>query len=67
MSNLQRSVVVIPSYSMEELPDGLGHEVSSDFLNAWTVGWDARLLICLGTLPEWKRPEGGALELENAL
>ncbi|MFN7888721.1 MAG: hypothetical protein ACK5OC_00400 [Pirellula sp.] len=67
MSNLQRSVVVIPSYSVEELPNGLGHEVSSDFLNAWTVGWDARLLVCLGTLPEWKRPDSGALELENAL
>lgn len=67
MSHLQRSVVVIPSYSVEELPSGLGHEVSSDFLNAWTVGWDARLLVGLGTLPEWKRPDSGALELENAL
>lgn len=67
MSHLQRSVVVIPSYSVEELPNGLGHDVSSDFLNAWTAGWDPRLLVCLGTLPEWKRPDSGALELENAL
>lgn len=67
MSSIQRSVIVVPSYALEDLPTGVGHETASDFLGAWTVGWDPRLLVALGVLPEWKRTDSSSLELENTL
>jgi alpha-mannosidase len=67
MSLLQRSVVVIPSYAIEDLPTEIGHELSADFLNAWTVLWDPRLLVAINSLPEWKRSDTSSLDLESAL
>ncbi len=67
MSSIQRSVIVVPSYALEDLPTGIGHETAADFLAAWTVGWDPRLLVALGVLPEWKRTDSSSLELENTL
>ena len=67
MSPIQRSVIVVPSYAIEDLPTGVGHETAADFLAAWTVGWDPRLLVALNTLPEWKRSDSSSLELESSL
>lgn len=67
MSPIQRSVIVVPSYAIEDLPTGVGHETAADFLAAWTVGWDPRLLVALNALPEWKRSDSSSLELESSL
>lgn len=67
MSSIQRSVIVVPSYALEDLPTGVGHDTAADFLAAWTVGWDPRFLVALGVLPEWKRTDSSSLELENTL
>lgn len=67
MSNIQRSVIVSPCYAIEDLPKDVGPELTSDFLNAWIIGWDPRLLTGLNILPEWKRSDSGSLDLENAL
>ena len=67
MTLIQRSVVVIPSYAIEDIPTGLGSELASDFLMSWTALWDPRLLVGLNTLPEWKRTDSSSLDLESAL
>jgi alpha-mannosidase len=67
MTELKRSIFVIPSSSLEDLPTRIGHDAALDFLNAWTCQWDPRLLTALGTLPEWKKADGSALDLEHAL
>ena len=67
MTELKRSIFVIPSSSLEDLPTRMGHDSALDFLNAWTCQWDPRLLATLGTLPEWKKADGSALDLEHSL
>jgi hypothetical protein len=67
MTQLRRSVFVIPSSTLDELPTGMGNARASDFLNAWTSQWDPRLLVHLSAVPEWKRADGSALDLEHAL
>lgn len=67
MTLIQRSVVVIPSYAIEDIPTGLGSELAADFLKSWTSLWDPRLLVGLNTLPEWKRTDSSSLDLESAL
>ncbi len=67
MPIIQRSIVVSPCYAIEDLPTNLGNDAAADFLTAWTIGWDPRLIAGLGFLPEWKRCDSSALELEKAL
>ena len=67
MTELKRSIFVVPTSSLEDLPNRMGHELALDFLNAWTSQWDPRLLVALGTLPEWKKADGSSLDLEHSL
>ncbi|MEQ1826202.1 MAG: hypothetical protein ABL921_09650 [Pirellula sp.] len=67
MTELKRSIFVIPSSSLDDLPKAMGHEMALDFLTAWTSQWDPRLLSAMGGLPEWKRADGASLDLEDAL
>ena len=67
MTSLQRSIFVIPSTALEELPKRMGHPLALDFLTAWTSQWDPRLLVGLGNVPEWKKIDGNSLDLEHAL
>lgn len=67
MSEYKRSVIVIPGFSLEELPANIESEHALDFLNAWTSQWDPRILRALSLLPEWKRADYGSLDLEDAL
>ena len=67
MTELKRSIFVIPSSSLEDLPKAMGNDLAMDFLNGWTAQWDPRLLDSLQTLPEWKKADGSALDLEDAL
>ncbi len=64
---LTRSILVIPSSSLEELPARMGNELAADFLCAWTAQWDPRLLAALNTLPEWKKADGSSLDLNASL
>ena len=64
---LTRSILVIPSSSLEELPARMGNELAADFLCAWTAQWDPRLLDGLKTLPEWKKADGSSLDLNASL
>ena len=64
---LTRSILVIPSSSLEELPARMGNDLAADFLCAWTSQWDPRLLVALNTLPEWKKAEGSSLDLNASL
>ena len=67
MTLLKRSIFVIPSAALEDLPVRMGHELATDFLCAWTAQWDPRLLESLGTLPEWKKADGSSLDLNASL
>lgn len=67
MTQLKRSIFVIPSSALEDLPPRMGHPLASDFLAAWTSQWDPRLLVGLGTLPEWKKADGSSLDLNASL
>ncbi len=67
MTELKRSIFVIPSATLEDLPSRMGHEFATDFLCAWTSQWDPRLLQSLSTLPEWKKADGSALDLSSSL
>jgi hypothetical protein len=67
MPIIQRSVIAVPSYALEDLPAGIGDTLALDFLRAWTVLWDPQLLAGLATLPEWKRTDSTSLDLEFAL
>ena len=67
MTQLKRSIFVIPSSALEDLPPRMGHQLASDFLTAWTSQWDPRLLVALGTLPEWKKADGSSLDLNASL
>jgi hypothetical protein len=67
MTDLKRSIFVIPCSSLDELPKRMGHELAQDFLTAWTSQWDPRLLSSLGCLPEWKKADGSSMDLEDAL
>ena len=67
MTQLKRSIFVIPSSALEDLPPRMGHQLASDFLAAWTSQWDPRLLVALGTLPEWKKADGSSLDLNASL
>ncbi len=67
MTELKRSVLVIPSSSLEDLPARMGHELAVDFLISWTSQWDPRLLSSLVTLPEWKKADGSSLDLNCSL
>ena len=67
MTQLKRSIFVIPSSTLEDLPPRMGHPLASDFLAAWTSQWDPRLLVALGTLPEWKKADGSSLDLNASL
>ncbi len=67
MTELKRSIFVIPSSALEDLPARMGHELATDFLCAWTAQWDPRLLESLGTLPEWKKAESSSLDLNASL
>ncbi len=67
MTQLKRSVFVIPSSALEDLPPRMGHALAADFLCAWTAQWDPRLLESLGTLPEWKKADGSSLDLHDSL
>jgi len=67
MTDLKRSIFVIPSSSLEDLPKRMGHGAALDFLTAWTSQWDPRLLSALNGLPEWKKADGNSLDLEHAL
>ena len=67
MTQLKRSVFVIPSSALEDLQIRMGHAMAADFLCAWTAQWDPRLLESLGTLPEWKKADGGSLDLHDSL
>lgn len=67
MAEIKRSIFVIPSSSLEDLPKRMGHDQALDFLTAWTAQWDPRLLAGLETLPEWKKGDVSALDVEDAL
>ena len=67
MTQLKRSVFVIPSSALEDLPTRMGHALAADFLCAWTAQWDPRLLVSLGTLPEWKKADASSLDLYDSL
>ena len=67
MTLLKRSIFVIPSAALEDLPVRMGHELATDFLCAWTAQWDPRLLESLDTLPEWKKADGSSLDLNASL
>lgn len=67
MTTLQRSVFVIPTSSLDDLPNHLGADIAADFLTAWTATWDPRLLQAMAGVPETKRADGHSLDLENAL
>ncbi len=67
MTKLKRSIFVIPSSALEDLPPRMGHELAVDFLGAWTAQWDPRLLSLLATLPEWKKADGSSLDLSDSL
>ncbi len=67
MTQLKRSIFVIPSSALEDLPARMGHELATDFLCGWTAQWDPRLLESLGTLPEWKKADGSSLDLNASL
>lgn len=67
MTTLQRSVFVIPTSSLDDLPNHMGADFAADFLNAWTATWDPRLLVLFAGVPETKRADGHALDLEHAL
>ena len=67
MTQLKRSIFVIPSSALEDLPPRMGHEFAADFLCAWTAQWDPRLLAHLATLPEWKKADSSSLDLSASL
>ncbi len=67
MTQLKRSIFVIPSSALEDLPPRMGHELAADFLCAWTAQWDPRLLVPLATLPEWKKADSSSLDLSASL
>ena len=67
MTQLKRSVFVIPSSALEDLPTRMEHALAADFLCAWTAQWDPRLLESLRTLPEWKKADGSSLDLHDSL
>lgn len=67
MSELKRSIFVIPSSALEDLPAKMGHAQAKDFLCGWTSQWDPRVLLAIPSLPEWKRAESSALDLEHSL
>ncbi len=67
MTELKRSVFVIPSSTLEDLPPRMGNELAADFLGAWTSQWDPRILSSMATLPEWKKADGSSLDLSHAL
>ena len=67
MTQLKRSIFVIPCTALEDLPTRMGHVLAADFLCAWTAQWDPRLLVSLGTLPEWKKADGSSLDLHDSL
>ena len=67
MTALKRSVFVIPSSTLEDLPPRMGHELATDFLCGWTSQWDPRLLTALETLPEWKKADSSALDIQSGL
>jgi hypothetical protein len=55
------------SASMDDTPRGIGSKLALDYHYGWTSLWDPRVLAALGFVPEFRRADGGGLDLETAL
>ncbi len=64
---LQRLILVLPCYSLEDLPRSLDAETAADFHACWTALWHPSFLLNLVGLPEWKRSDSSSLDVSAAL
>jgi hypothetical protein len=64
---LQRSIIVQPCYSLEDLTRDLDETSAGDYHAAWTSMWHPQLLLAIGSLPEWKRSDSSSLDVRSAL
>jgi alpha-mannosidase len=64
---IQRLAFVLPSYGLDDFPTKLDEAIAADLHAAWTCLWHPALIAHAGAVPEWKRADGTALDIESAL
>ncbi len=64
---LQRLIIVLPCYSLEDLPRNLTSDNADDYHQCWTSLWHPAFLERVPSLPEWKRSDSSSLDVSNSL
>lgn len=66
-TKIDRLIFVLPSHNLEDFPETLPEPEAENLLASWTALWHPRLLARFGVVPEWKRADSAALDVEQAL
>lgn len=57
----QQIDILIPGYSVEDLPTDLNENSAASLLNAFAVAWHPKLLLAAKSIPEWRQAESTEL------
>ncbi|MFN5768064.1 MAG: hypothetical protein ACK44Z_01860 [Pirellulaceae bacterium] len=63
----KRLILALPGGAPEDLSEAMAADLAEDLLASWTALWHPELIHQAQTIPEWKRSDPSALDVEQAL
>jgi hypothetical protein len=63
----KRLILALPGGAPEDLSEAMAADLAEDLLASWTALWHPELIHKTQTIPEWKRSDPSALDVEHAL
>lgn len=63
----KRLILALPGGAPEDLSEAMAADLADDLLSSWTALWHPELIHRTQTIPEWKRSDPSALDVEQAV
>jgi hypothetical protein len=63
----KRLILALPGGAPEDLSEAMAADLAEDLLASWSALWHPELIHLTQTIPEWKRSDPSALDVEQAL